>query len=140
LSGCGVGGCGVGLGKYITFFFSLTHLLLTYSRRPIRPALLNQTSREEARKPFNVIHARHLGHVCNSTSSAHTPYKKTGKKIHPFNTKQGGRREGKLTLIRPDNNHGPRISNSIPPIRMPVARVVVRVVDEDLMEVWGRAC
>jgi hypothetical protein len=71
----------------------------------------------------------------------HTLYikKKTGKTT-PLNTKQGGTSEGKLTLIRPDNNHGPRVPNSIPPIRMPVARVVVRVVDEDLVEVWGGAC
>jgi hypothetical protein len=66
----------------------------------------------------------------------HTPHiEKTKEKHPPFNTKQGGRREGKLTLIRPDNNHGPRVPNSIPSIRMPVARVVVRIVDEDLVEV-----
>jgi hypothetical protein len=92
----GVSGCGVDLGKYITFFFLLTHLLLTYSRRPIRPPLLNQASREEDGKPFKVIHARHLGHVCNSTPSAYTLHnKKTGKEYTPFNAKQGGRRENK---------------------------------------------
>lgn len=45
-------------------------------------------------------------------------------------------KQGLLTLVRPHNHDGPRAADPVPLVRMAVAGVVVRVIDEDLVEVW----
>jgi hypothetical protein len=135
-SGWGMGCWSYGLGEYITFFFfslTSTHAF------PLTPSVLRCSTRHPAKNSASPSKSSILVTLDTSVTAhhQHTPQKKkTGGEDTP-DPKQGRRTEGKLTLIRPNNNHGPCTPNSIPTVRMPVAGVVVRVVDEDLVEVCG---
>jgi hypothetical protein len=133
--------CGVG---EIYMSLSSSHSLSTYALFPLTPSVPRCSTRHPAKKPASPSKSSILVTLDTSATAhhQHTPHtkKKTGEKRHPPLTKSKGEERGeskRLTLIRPHNNHSPCGPNSIPLVRMPVARVVVRVVDEDLVEVWG---